>query len=251
MTLKKLLIFPAVGMGLVLLAMIFGIAAVANEGLGSAATVMYIGVSLSALIPFCLHTIALVGSLRKNIAMIIVGSCIVLFLSYVGNGFLAACAMEGANQLATSFIWVFFGMTTFTSIMLFIAGIVSIGSKGNSAFLMVSAILSILFYFGFAIVVTAAQRKPLVLLTSLCFTSSFLVVLASMLAVSILGIRGKTQDALTDEVPEQPGLTHTPKDLRLAKEDPAQELLKWKELLDKGAITQDDYDKKKDEILNR
>ena len=50
MTLKKLLIFPAVGMGLVLLAMIFGIAAVANEGLGSAATVMYIGVSLSALI---------------------------------------------------------------------------------------------------------------------------------------------------------------------------------------------------------
>ena len=116
---------------------------------------------------------------------------------------------------------------------------------------MVSAILAILFYFGFAIFVTVGQHKPLIMFASIFFTASFLVVLGSMLAVSILGIQGKTQTAREADIPEQPGITHAPKDLRTAPADPTEELLKWKKLLDAGAISQDDYDKKKEDILSR
>ena len=63
MTIKKMFLFPAAAMVLLLAAFFVGLGA---AGADKADVAIYIVIALSCLMPFCLHVISLVGSLRKN-----------------------------------------------------------------------------------------------------------------------------------------------------------------------------------------
>ena len=89
-------------------------------------------------------------------------------------------------------------------------------------------------------------QTPYFIPYSIFYGLSVLTIVGTSLAIAIIGIKKPEQ-----EPEEQPGLTHTPKSLRLSKEDPIEEIKKWKELLDSGALTQEEFDAKKEEILNR
>lgn len=255
MNIKKMFIFPAIAMLLLVIAMIVGVAAGARDETGVYDTL----ISISCLVPLCLHVIALVGSLKNSKSMVLIGSAIVLFVSFIGNIIMASygtSAVAGASpstaRILTSMTWTFFTMTCFVAIVLMVSGFVAIGSKGGNTFMLVAAILAIVFFFGlfiFSLIdfLVGSKDNSLYALYSVFFGLSVLVVVGSMLAVSIMGIQGGEED----EVQEQPGLTHTPKSLKLSKDGGADELLKWKELYDKGALTEQEYQEKKDEILNR
>ena len=255
MRIKKLFIFPTIAMVLLLVTLFLGLITAVQNG-GNVG--IYIVVALACLIPLCVHTITLVGSLRNSIKMVIVGTCVVLVLSYGGNIFLGWLASQGASEVSIAMIWVCFAMTAFISIIIFIAGLVSMNKGGNSPLLMVAAILGAAFYLVFSILVIINSHIPSVLVTGICFTTSFLVILGSMLAISLVGIKqGKEQAAATEAVAveEKPAVAKV-EPVKKVEEKPAEvdvteELLKWKKLLDAGAITQEDYDKKKADILNR
>lgn len=252
MNIKKLFIFPAIAMFLEILAMIFATLATGGDAFGISDTLLYV----SILVPICLHVIALVGSLKNSRSMVLIGSCVVLFVSFLGNVCMATmgtAALGGNHAKLLSLTWTFFAMTSFVAVILMVAGFSGMGSasKNGSTFLLVASILSIFFYLGLFIFVVCdfcVGNKDSVYATlySVFFGLSVLTVISAMLTVSILGIQ-QTEP----EEAEQPGLTHTPKNLKLSKDGGAEELIRWKELLDKGVINQEEFDAKKEEILNK
>ena len=273
MTIKKMFLFPAAAMVLLLAAFFVGLGA---AGADKADVAIYIVIALSCLMPFCLHVISLVGSLRKSASMLIVGSCIVLFMSFLGNVVVAAFAQDSLNTfkdflvtggatkdaanaqiaLPVAMVWIFFGMTGFAATLLLISGIISIGKKGKNSLLLVSSILAIFFYLGFVVSIIYAYalvgkteaNKGLFLVFCILYSLSIFAIIADLLVISLLGFKGELPEEKEEELP---GLTHTPKHLKLSKDDPVEEIQRWKKLLDSGAITQEEYDAKKAEILGK
>ena len=255
MNIKKMFIFPAISTFLLFIALIFGCLACSQQEI-------YIGVTdvavcVSCLIPVCLNVIAIVGSLKNSKSMVLIGTSIVLLVSFIGNTVMAATgtiALTSADNYPTiinTLTWTFFSMIWFTSILLMVSGFISNARRGGSAFMIACAILAIFFYVGFFIFVVidymvGKVQTPYFIPYSIFYGVSVLTIVGTSLAIAIIGIKKPEQ-----EPEEQPGLTHTPKSLRLSKEDPIEEIKKWKELLDSGALTQEEFDAKKEEILNR
>ena len=257
MNIKKMFIFPAISTFLLLVAMVFGLIATSTEEYLNYAT--DVAVSVACLIPFCLNVIAIVGSIKNSKSMVLIGTCIVLILAFIGDTVMAGCAtvalgnVDNAGPLP-SLTWVFFIMIWFTSILLMVSGFTSNAKKNGSAFMLASAILAAFFYivFFFIIIIdfsVGANVNGWFVAFSVFFGLAILMIIGTDLAIAILGI--KKSDVKADDEEELPGLTHTPKDLRLAKEDPVEEIKRWKQLLDCGALTQAEFEDKKNEILNR
>lgn len=250
MNLKKMIIFPAVSTFFLILAMVFGMVAASNDPIGMTTDM---AIAIACLVPFCLNVIAMVGALKNSKTMVIIGTCVVLMASFIGNTAMAgsaSAAYSGTGTLMT-LIWAFYVMIWIVSIMLMVSGFVSNASKNKTTFMLAAGLLSAFFYIGFFIFVLCgfmiAGREPFYAIFSIFFGLSTLTIIGTTLAIAVRGI--KKNDEPEEE--EQPGLTHTPKSLRLAKDDPIAEIKKWKELLDCGALTQEEFDDKKAEILAR
>lgn len=252
MNIKKLFIFPSVTIGLLFIAMVFGLLAANPETTG----LLNVAVCVGCLVPVCTCVIAIVGSLKNSKSMVLIGCAIVLFLGFIGNTTMAgsatvALASGDYNKTLMTLTWTFYGMIWFVSLLLIIGGLISSGRGNGTTFLLASSILAVFFYIGFFIFICidftmGSNIDYNYILFSVFYGFAILTIIGATLAVAILGIKQK------DEEPEElPGLTHTPKNLKLAKDDPVEEIKRWKELLDAGALTQEEFDAKKAEILNK
>ena len=252
MSIKKLFIFPSVSIFFLFIAMVFGLMATGADSSGF----LNVAICIGCLVPVCTNVISIVGSLKNSRAMVLIGTCLVLFLTFIGNTTMAGSATVAItaveyNRTLMTLTWTFYGMIWFVSLLLVIGGFVSSGRGNGTTFLLASSILAVFFYVGFCFFVlidfmAGGNVDVNFIVFSIMYGIAVLTVVASTLAVAILGIQQK--DPEPDELP---GLTHTPKNLKLAKDDPVEEIKRWKELLDNGALTQEEFEEKKAEILKK
>ena len=252
MSIKKLFIFPSISIFFLFIAMVFGLMATGADSTGF----LNVAICIGCLVPVCTNVISIVGSLKNSRAMVLIGTCLVLFLTFIGNTTMAGSATVAItaveyNRTLMTLTWTFYGMIWFVSFLLVIGGFISSGRGNGTTFLLASSILAVFFYVGFFLFVlidfmAGGNVDVNFIVFSIMYGIAVLTVVASTLAVAILGIKQK--DLEPDELP---GLTHTPKDLKLAKDDPVEEIKRWKELLDNGALTQEEFEEKKAEILKK
>lgn len=223
---------------------------------------------------------ALVASIKRTKGMYIIGSGITLAVSYFANITIFIASIVFAVQANNGYdaiiaaIVVSFIFTIVASILLFVASLVTgARKKASYAFLATASIITLVIYSIFTISVIAIVLKVNIITTHavgyvVCNDFSLILLILSLIIFSFIKhpendliepqagptiiianaqVEEATKKYLDDAAKKA---TQEPKkEIEEPKDDPAEQLRKYKQMLDEGLITEEDYNNKKKEIL--
>jgi len=244
-SLKWYSLLPASAIFLLILAFIFVLVRV-NHFEDAILAFIIIGL----LIIMSVLIISLVGALRNSRVMFLIGASITLWCANGALGYVTVMSTANLPHLDVSLMTLnisFYVMISIVSFALGIAGLVYATSKkkGNGAtFLFVTALLSEIFLVGFLI--TTSISNGLARVDGLVFASYLFLELAAIIIVGMILFISLT-DKQAEQESKPVATSHLIKD-----EDDAKilRIKKYRDLLDEGILTQEEFDKKKADILN-
>ena len=269
--------FPITAIVLQISAIVIGISLMSDP---DAASALFTWLCIANGFTIVAMVFALVGSIKRTKSMYIVGSGISLAVSYFANITIFAMAVFFALEGNTGYtlliagVVVSFIFTIVASVLLFIASLVTGPRKKSSySFLATAAIITLVIYSIFTFsVVSLIVKVNFVTVQAvgyvLCSNLSLILLMLSLIIFSFMKhpendlvepqagptiiianaqVEEATKKYLGDAAKKA---TQEPKkEIEEPKDDPAEQLRKYKQMLDEGLITEEDYNNKKKEIL--
>lgn len=246
LSLKWYALLPAAAILLLVLAFIF---VLARGNQFEDITLAFIIIGL--LIIISILVISMVGALRNSRPMFLIGAAITLWCSNWALLYVVVTTSEALVNNITLFSLNigFYAMISIVSLGLGIAGLVYATSKkkgSGTTFLFVTALLSAIFLVG--LLVSTSISCGLSAIDPLISAAYIFLELAAIIIVGMILFI-----SLTDKQVEQPvrpvATSHL---IRNNDEDDAKilKIKKYRQLLDDGTLTQEEFDKKKQDILD-
>ena len=274
-------IFPALAMILQIVAIAMGVMGITDDPDGRMALATWLVIANGLIIMAIIF--ALVGAIKRTKGMYIIGSGVSLAVGYLATVtvFVMGC-IAGANRNNPSYDMVWAGMiisfilSLMTSGLLIIASIITgAKKKGSYAFLGVTSIIALVLFSVFTIcitlMVTSQDTNTKVNLLGYTLTNN-LSVITLLLSLAILSFLKHPENEVEDPIPgptiiianaqveeaTKKYLDDAAKASQVEKskeieapqdDDPTARLRKYKQMLDEGLITEEDYNEKKKELL--
>ena len=244
LSLKWYALLPASAIFLLVLAFIFVL--VKGDHFGDVALAFVI---IGLLIIMSVLVVSMVGALRNSRAMFLIGASITLWCANGALGYVMVMSLNIYGNITLLSLNIgFYVMISVVSFALGIAGLIFATAKNKNygtTFLFVTALLSEIFLVGF--LVSTSISNGLSGLDGLISTSYILLILAVIIIVGMILFISLT-DKQTAQTAKPAATSHLIKgddeDAKIAK------IKRYRELLDEGILTQEEFDKKKQDILN-
>ena len=272
--------FPAIAMILQIIAIANGVMGITDEPEVRLALGTWLCIA-NGLIMMAI-TFALVGAIKRTKGMYIIGSGVSLAIGYLATitvfvmGCIAATNAERGYDLLLAGMVISFILTMITSLLLIIASIITGARRKSSyAFLGVSSIICLILFsiFTACVVGTVLAQKTTTQTNFLTYVlTNNISVIILLISLAILSFLKHPENEIADEIPSPTIIIANPevnaatkkylddaakanasiaeeKKIDAPKDDPTDELRKYKKMLDEGLITEEDYEKKKKDIL--
>lgn len=203
---------------------------------------------VASFIEMCIILVSIIGALKSNRAMFVIGSSTSVILGFIGILTITISVGTFTHLFLRTILVVFYVMVMFSAILLAIGGFVSSGNNVKSTlFLFTSSIITIFFLVGFIATATVAFLLPKAGYPQemnmpgffLAFGILYCFAMLSLVITMLLLSNSKTKKEPTK-------VTST---INQDESMKIQTLLKYKQLLDDHIITQEDFDRKKRELL--
>ncbi len=250
--LKLLSILPAVAIGFLILSIIFMLVSPDGDG------VLFAPVLFGGLLIISILTIGLVGGLKESKGMFLVGTSLTLWLSNFALLYISVLASEKEYSLAlysndkiVTLVFSFYSIITVLAILIGVAGLIHGFSKKKNknigTLLFVTSLLAEIFLFGHLAATLAAfahgQADGTIITYTILFEIALMIIIGANIYIGFIAMNDKTEvNTLSDA---KAFLTTQPDqdDLKVSR------IRKYEQLLKEGLITQEEFEKKKTDIL--
>lgn len=250
--LKLLSILPAVAIGFLILSIIFMLVSPDGDG------VLLAPVLFGGLLIISILTIGLVGGLKESKGMFLVGTSLTLWLSNFALLYISVLASEKEYSLAlysndkiVTLVFSFYSIITVLAILIGVAGLIHGFSKKKNknigTLLFVTSLLAEIFLFGHLAATLAAfahgQAEGTIVTYTILFEIALMIIIGANIYIGFIAMNDKTEvNTLSDA---KAFLTTQPDqdDLKISR------IRKYEQLLKEGLITQEEFEKKKTDIL--
>lgn len=246
-SLKWIGLMPGIAMILLLAALVFALLVPTSPY--TSYDTNFTVVLIVGLIIISILTVALIGVIRESKGMFLIGSAITLWASDIAFiNILSRAIGYNANNKIVALGISFLVVTCIVSVALGIAGIITgLQRKQSYTFLMITSLLAEIFLFGFSVVTIVSlgikNANVFEIIFAILFELALLIIVGSMLYIAIVGIKEEKSEAAKLVKAEE-------EKAKSLKETEQLELIKkFKTLLDDGAITKAEFEKKKKEII--
>lgn len=244
--LKLLSILPAVAIGFLILSIIFMLVSPDGDG------VLLAPVLFGGLLIISILTIGLVGGLKESKGMFLVGTSLTLWLSNFALLYISVLALAlYSNDKIVTLVFSFYSIITVLAILIGVAGLIHGFSKKKNknigTLFFVTSLLAEIFLFGHLAATLAAfahgQAEGTIVTYTILFEIALMIIIGANIYIGFIAMNDKTEvNTLSDA---KAFLTTQPDqdDLKISR------IRKYEQLLKEGLITQEEFEKKKTDIL--